>query len=123
MSSPVLMSPSVLNADLTRLREEVERIAAVSDLIHLDVMDGHFVPNLTFGLTVIEPLLRDERFRSDCHLMIDDPDRWAPEYARAGAYSVTFHIEAARDAAQLCSDPAVPWSQGRGCGEAGKQPR
>ncbi|NDA11014.1 MAG: ribulose-phosphate 3-epimerase [Actinobacteria bacterium] len=104
MSSPVLMSPSVLNADLTRLREEVERIAAVSDLIHLDVMDGHFVPNLTFGLTVIEPLLRDERFRSDCHLMIDDPDRWAPEYARAGAYSVTFHIEAARDAAQLCSD-------------------
>ena len=64
MSSPVLMSPSVLNADLTRLREEVERIAGVSDLIHLDVMDGHFVPNLTFGLTVIEPLLRDERFRS-----------------------------------------------------------
>ena len=79
------MSPSVSNADLTRLREEVERIAEVSDLIHLGVMDGHFVPNLTFGLTVIEPLLRDERFRSDCHLMIDDPDRWAPEYARAGA--------------------------------------
>ena len=50
MSSPVLMSPSVLNADLTRLREEVERIAAVSDLIHLDVMDGHFVPNLTLSL-------------------------------------------------------------------------
>jgi len=97
------MSPSVLNADLSRLAEEVARIAPVSDMVHLDVMDNHFVPNLTFGLPVIEEILKDPDIRSDCHLMIDDPDRWAPEYARAGAYSVTFHIEAARDPSTLCS--------------------
>ena len=97
------MSPSVLNADLSRLADEIARIAPVSDMVHLDVMDNHFVPNLTFGLPVIEPILRDEQIKADCHLMIDDPDRWAPEYARAGAYSVTFHIEAARDPAKLCS--------------------
>ena len=94
----------MLNADLSRLHHEVSRIASVSDMVHLDVMDNHFVPNLTFGLPVIEGILRDPAIRSDCHLMIDDPDRWAPEYARAGAYSVTFHIEAARNAAQLCQE-------------------
>lgn len=100
----VLISPSVLNADLTRLRTEVDKVIAVADMIHLDVMDNHFVPNLSFGLPVIEPLLREDSLRADCHLMIEDPDRWAPEYAEAGAYSVTFHIEAARNAAQTCSD-------------------
>ena len=101
---PVLIAPSVLNADLTRLRAEVDNVAAVADMIHLDVMDNHFVPNLSFGLLVIEPLLRDDHLHADCHLMIEDPDRWAPAYAEAGAYSVTFHIEAARDAARICSD-------------------
>jgi ribulose-phosphate 3-epimerase len=96
------ISPSVLNANLSRLQDEVARISAVSDMVHLDVMDNHFVPNLTFGLPVIAGILQDPTIRSDCHLMIDNPDRWAPEYARAGAYSVTFHIEAARNAAQLC---------------------
>lgn len=100
----MLISPSVLNADLSRLRDEVETIADVADMIHLDVMDNHFVPNLTFGLPVIEPLLRSTSIRADCHLMIDDPDRWAPPYARAGAYSVTFHVEAARDPARVCAD-------------------
>lgn len=99
----VLVSPSVLDADLSRLRTEVDKVAAVADMIHLDVMDNHFVPNLSFGLPVITPLLRDESLRADCHLMIDDPDRWAVSYAEAGAYSVTFHIEAARDAARICS--------------------
>jgi len=103
MDFDVQMSPSVLNADLSRLAEEVARIAPVSDMVHLDVMDNHFVPNLTFGLPVIAGILQDPAIRSDCHLMIDDPDRWAPEYARAGAFSVTFHLEAARDPAQLCS--------------------
>ncbi len=98
-----MISPSVLNADLSRLHAEVQRIAEVSDMIHLDVMDNHFVPNLTFGLPVIEPLLRDEQIKADCHLMIDDPDSWAPAYAAAGAYSVTFHLEAAKDPAKLCS--------------------
>ena len=99
----VLVSPSVLDADLSRLRTEVDKVAAVADMIHLDVMDNHFVPNLSFGLPVITPLLRDESLRADCHLMIDDPDRWAVSYAEAGAYSVTFHIEAAQDAARICS--------------------
>jgi len=65
-------------------------------------MDAHFVPNLTFGLPVIETLLSVGPLPADCHLMIEDPDRWAPEYARAGAASVTFHIEAAADPRQLC---------------------
>ncbi len=104
MATDALISPSVLNADLSRLTSEVERIAAVADMIHLDVMDNHFVPNLTFGLPVIEPLIRNTSIRADCHLMIDDPDRWAPSYANAGAYSVTFHIESARDPARICAD-------------------
>lgn len=99
----VFISPSVLNADLTRLRTEVDKVATVADMIHLDVMDNHFVPNLSFGLPVIEPLLEDESLRADCHLMLEDPDRWAPAYAEAGAYSVTFHIEAAQDPARTCS--------------------
>lgn len=102
MSDGPLMSPSVLNANLLRLQTEVQRISGVSDMIHLDVMDNHFVPNLTFGLPVIEPLLRDPAIRADCHLMIDNPDRWAPEYAAAGAFSVTFHVEAARDPGAVC---------------------
>lgn len=93
----ILISPSVLNANLARLHEEVGRISAVADMVHLDVMDAHFVPNLTFGLPVIESLLEHSSVPADVHLMIDDPDTWAPRYAEAGCYSVTFHVEAARD--------------------------
>ena len=100
----VLISPSVLNSDLARLADEVSRIAGTADLVHLDVMDNHFVPNLTFGLPVIESLLRDCPVPADCHLMIADPDRWAPSYAEAGAASVTFHVEAARNPTGICRD-------------------
>lgn len=93
----ILISPSVLNANLARLHEEVGRISAVADMVHLDVMDAHFVPNLTFGLPVVESLLEHSSVPADVHLMIDDPDTWAPRYAEAGCYSVTFHVEAARD--------------------------
>ena len=92
----------MLNADLSDLAGEVTRIAAASDLVHLDVMDAHFVPNLTFGLPVVESLLQRIDVPADCHLMIEDPDRWAPAYAEAGAASVTFHVEAARDPRGLC---------------------
>lgn len=100
----VLISPSALNSDLSRLAEEVSRIAIAADFVHLDVMDNHFVPNLTFGLPVIESLLRNCPVPADCHLMIADPDRWAPAYAEAGAASVTFHIEAARSPEGICRD-------------------
>lgn len=96
--------PSVLNTDLSNLAREVERVSQAADLIHLDVMDNHFVPNLTFGLPVIAALLEHCAVPADCHLMIDDPDRWAPGYAEAGAASVTFHVEAAARPARICRD-------------------
>lgn len=91
----IQIAPSILSADFTRLAAEVAQIATVADWVHVDVMDNHFVPNLTLGLPVVEQLARTSTLPLDCHLMIDDPDRWAPAYAEAGAASVTFHIEAA----------------------------
>ena len=94
------ISPSILACDFANLESELRRIKN-ADWAHVDVMDAHFVPNLTLGLPVVEALARVSPIPLDCHLMIDDPDRWAPMYAEAGASSVTFHIEAARDPASL----------------------
>lgn len=91
----VQISPSILNSDFARLADEVASVSRAADWVHVDVMDNHFVPNLTLGLPVVEALMRASDLPLDCHLMIDDPDRWAPAYAEAGARSVTFHIEAA----------------------------
>ncbi|PFG38006.1 ribulose-5-phosphate 3-epimerase [Georgenia soli] len=99
----IVISPSILNSDFSDMRGELAKIAG-ADYAHVDVMDNHFVPNLTLGLPIVEGILRVSPVPVDAHLMIEDPDRWAPAYAEAGCASVTFHAEAATAPVKLARE-------------------
>lgn len=99
----VQINPSILSADFVNLERELARIAT-ADQVHVDVMDNHFVPNLTLGLPVVRRIAQVSPVPLDVHLMIDDADRWAPAYAEAGAASVTFHAEATQAPVRLARE-------------------
>ncbi len=99
----VQIAPSLLAADFARLADAAAAVPN-ADWLHVDVMDNHFVPNLTIGLPVVEALRAATDLPLDVHLMIEDPDRWAPGYAEAGAGTVTFHAEAARAPVRLARE-------------------
>jgi len=100
----VLIAPSILAADFAHLADEVRAVEQDADWLHVDVMDNHFVPNLTIGLPVVSRLMGTTRLPFDCHLMIELPQRWAVPYAEAGAYNVSFHAEAVDDAVALAKN-------------------
>ena len=101
MEAQPIIAPSILAADFARLADEVAAVQGAADWVHVDVMDNHFVPNLTIGLPVVQSLRKSASIPFDVHLMITDPERWAPGYAEAGAYNVTFHAEACENPVAL----------------------
>jgi len=99
----MLITPSILSADFARLADEIARIPS-ADGVHVDVMDNHFVPNLTIGRPVVECLMAVTPHPIDIHLMIAEADRWAPEYAETGAKTITFHVEASEAPVRLARE-------------------
>ena len=99
--SEIRITPSILNADLSSLDSEIAKIAPVSDLLHLDIMDNKFVPNLTWDFEAAEKIIQKSPISVDAHLMIADPDIQAPRYAEIGCKSVTVHFEACQNASQV----------------------
>lgn len=99
----IQITPSILSADFTNLERDIAAVPS-ADAIHVDVMDNHFVPNLTIGLPVVEAIRKHTSHELDIHLMIEDPDRWAPEYVEAGAESISFHAEAAAAPVRLARE-------------------
>ena len=97
MESQIYINPSILNANLDDLENEISRVASTSDLLHLDIMDNIFVPNFTFNLERAFEIINFSKLPVDAHLMINNPDEIAPLYAENGCTSVTFHFEAVND--------------------------
>lgn len=90
----MLITPSILNADFANIAAEIQRVESAADWLHLDVMDGHFVPNLSFGAGMVEAVKRNSKLPIDVHLMITEPEKWISQYLAAGASNISFHYEA-----------------------------
>ena len=98
----IKIAPSLLSADFGRLKQDIDEVTqGGADLLHLDVMDGHFVPNITFGPFIVKAIRRLTELPLDCHLMIEDPLTYGPQFAKAGADIVTFHVEVDQDPNQV----------------------
>lgn len=94
----IKIAPSILSADFRKLEAEIRKVEeAGADLIHIDVMDGHFVPNITIGPAIVKACRKATKLPLDVHLMIENPDRYIPDFARAGADIITFHVEASKN--------------------------
>jgi len=104
MESRIYINPSILNANLDDLENEISRVASTSDLLHLDIMDNIFVPNFTFNLERAFQIINFSKLPVDAHLMINNPDEIAPLYAENGCTSVTFHFEAVNDVDNTIKD-------------------
>ena len=127
-ASPLRIAPSLLSADFADLRGSIASVeAAGADILHLDVMDGHFVPNITFGPLVVEAVRRISRSDLDVHLMIESPERYLDRFVKAGSTYITFHVEATKEARDLIArakslgvkagvaiNPATPLDPARG---------